>query len=150
MLVIAPLSANSLAKMVGGMCDNLLLSVVRAWDTGLPPEGYRGKRIAVAPAMNTAMWNHPVTETQVRVLEGWEWVDVLRPVEKELACGDVGSGAMREWVEVVKAVEKELGLVWPLGEEEKRRVRLGKKEEEEENKVKQMVKDMVDATVWGC
>lgn len=103
LLVIAPLGANSLAKMAGGLCDNLLLSVVRAWD----PE----KRMVVAPAMNTAMWKHPLTEKHVRGLEEWGWVDVLRPVEKELACGDVGVGAMRSWEDVVGVVETRLGLV---------------------------------------
>lgn len=102
LLVIAPLGANSLAKMAAGLCDNLLLSVVRAWDTE--------KRIVVAPAMNTAMWKHPLTEAHVRVLEAWGWVDVMRPVEKELACGDVGVGAMRPWEAVVGEVEARLGL----------------------------------------
>ncbi|TVY37395.1 putative phosphopantothenoylcysteine decarboxylase, partial [Lachnellula subtilissima] len=69
-LVIAPLSANTLAKITGGFADNLLTSVVRAWDTegviqGLGQgqgQGQGGKRrIVVAPSMNTAMWRHPVT-----------------------------------------------------------------------------------------
>lgn len=102
LLVIAPLGANSLAKIAGGLCDNLLLSVVRAWDPT--------KRIVVAPAMNTAMWKHPLTETQIRAVEQWGWVDVLWPVEKELACGDVGVGAMRAWEEVAGVVEARLGL----------------------------------------
>ena len=138
-LVIAPLSANTLAKMVHGMSDNLLLSTIRAWDTSglldpirVPantdnrnerPEMEQSadttpnkKIIIVAPAMNTAMWFHPVTAQQIRVLEeDWGinhggWVQVLRPVEKVLACGDVGSGAMKEWTEIVKVIEEKLGL----------------------------------------
>lgn len=64
MLVIAPLSANTMAKVVGGMADNLLTSVVRAWDTsGLVEQSTSGgerrrKRILVAPAMNTAVSKH--------------------------------------------------------------------------------------------
>jgi len=62
MLVIAPLSANTLAKITGGFSDNLLTSVVRAWDTtGELEDSTEGvgqvrgkKRIIVAPAMNTA------------------------------------------------------------------------------------------------
>ncbi|MCJ1389228.1 hypothetical protein MMC18_002084 [Xylographa bjoerkii] len=117
LLVIAPLDANTLAKMVGGLADNLLTSVVRAWDTTGVVEGGGVKRMVVAPAMNTAMWRHPVTGRQVGVLEGeWcvgrgGWVEVLRPVEKELACGDVGDGAMRDWREVVEVIEERLGLV---------------------------------------
>jgi phosphopantothenoylcysteine decarboxylase len=132
-MIVAPLSANTLAKMVGGLCDNLLLSTMRAWDvSGLldPPheitfgektvsfpdsrEGTkRGKVIVVAPAMNTAMWVHPVTKKQVKVLEeewgvGVEggWIEVLRPVEKELACGDTGSGAMCPWEKIVERIKE--------------------------------------------
>lgn len=132
-MVVAPLSANTLAKMVGGLCDNLLLSTMRAWDvSGLldPPhevsfggnsvcfpdlrEGsLRKKVILVAPAMNTAMWVHPVTKKQVKVLEEeWGisveggWIDVLRPVEKELACGDTGSGAMCLWEKIVERIKE--------------------------------------------
>ncbi len=119
-LVIAPLSANSMAKMTMGFSDNLLLSVIRAWDTGGEIEGdLKRKRIIVAPAMNTAMWRHPITKKQLRVLEedwgvGGEadgWVEVLRPIEKELACGDVGDGAMREWKEIVSVIEQRLDLI---------------------------------------
>jgi len=53
-LVIAPLSANTLAKLAGGLCDNLLTCIARAWDVSRP--------LLVAPAMNTAMWEHPLTE----------------------------------------------------------------------------------------
>lgn len=137
MLVIAPLSANSLAKIVNGMSDGLLMSVVRAWDTtgmidGVDGKG-RKKRVFVAPAMNTAMWSHPITGRQVRVLEEWsvkdegeseqggsdgqrqtgfenEWITVLRPIEKELACGDVGGGAMMDWREIVTHVERYFDL----------------------------------------
>ncbi|MCJ1299250.1 hypothetical protein MMC08_002042 [Hypocenomyce scalaris] len=122
LMVIAPLSANSMAKMTMGLADNLLLSVARAWDTTGMVDGRNRngkKRIMVAPAMNTAMWRHPVTRTQLRVLEndwgidgdgGEGWVEVLRPVEKELACGDVGDGAMHDWNDIVSVIEARLGL----------------------------------------
>ena len=117
-LVIAPLSANSMAKMTAGLADSLLLSVVRAWDTTGEIEGSRRKRIILAPAMNTAMWRHPVTKKQIQMLEeDWAvgkqhdgWIDLLRPTEKTLACGDVGSGAMREWSEIVSVIEVQLNL----------------------------------------
>ncbi|KXJ87686.1 flavo protein, partial [Microdochium bolleyi] len=107
MLVVAPLSANTMAKIVNGFADGILASVVRAWDargeldtdvvrgsgaegssttatTGSSGEGSsaaaattrprraKKKRIIVAPAMNTAMWRHPITAKQLRVLED-EW-----------------------------------------------------------------------------
>lgn len=120
-LVISPLSANMLAKIVGGMSDGLLASVVRAWDTTGLVDGKK-KRIVVAAAMNTAMWRQPITARQIRVLEeewgvreglpGDEegWFEVLRPQEKELACGDVGDGAMQAWENIVKVIEARLEL----------------------------------------
>lgn len=109
-MLIAPCSADALAKITTGISDSLVYSVVRAWDTtGLVDR--KKKRVLVAPAMNTAMWNHPVTEKGLAVLREWqEWVEVLSPIKKDLACGDVGDGAMREWREIVGVVEKRLGL----------------------------------------
>jgi phosphopantothenoylcysteine decarboxylase len=66
--------------------------------------------------MNTAMWEHPVTAEHLRKIgEEWGiinkgWFDVLRPVEKELACGDTGSGAMKDWREIVEFVEGMMDL----------------------------------------
>lgn len=125
LMVIAPLSANSLAKLALGLSENLISSVVRAWDaTGVldqarpdVPLPYAGKKgIIVAPAMNTAMWHHPLTaEHMQRLSETWSvdrggWFEVLRPIEKELACGDTGSGAMHDWELIVAAIESRLRL----------------------------------------
>lgn len=117
LMVIAPLSANSMGKMVAGMCDSLLLSVVRAWDTTgtVDGTGETRKKIVIAPAMNVAMWKHPVTARQIKTLEedwggGQGWVEVLRPVEKTLACGDVGVGAMVSFEQIVALVHTKLGL----------------------------------------
>ena len=72
--------------------------------------------------MNTAMWHHPVTAKQMRVLEeDWGisngitgsdqgWFEVLRPQEKTLACGDKGGGGMKEWTEIVKVIKQRLDL----------------------------------------
>lgn len=68
LLVVAPLSANVLAKITNGLCDSLLTSVIRAWET----DPAAGKRILVAPSMNTAMWNHPLTARQLATLRD-EW-----------------------------------------------------------------------------
>lgn len=113
-LVIAPLSANTMAAMVAGTSSNLLTSVIRAWDTDGTVDG-RKKKIVVATAMNTAMWRHPVTAKHLKILEeewGGEsgWVEVLRPIEKALACGDVGEGAMVSWQTVVEKIEEKLNL----------------------------------------
>lgn len=119
LLVISPLDANTLAKIVNGICDNLLTSVVRAWDTDGTIDGKK-KSIIVAPAMNSAMWQHPITAKQIRILEdewgvqgreeGNGWFEVLRPQERLLMCGDTGNGAMCEWQAIVAVIEERLGL----------------------------------------
>ncbi|KAM0227929.1 hypothetical protein ACHAPO_011137 [Fusarium lateritium] len=111
-LVIAPLSANTMAKIVNGLCDNLLTSVVRAWDTTGSVDGVK-KKILVAPAMNTAMFAHPITATQLKVLDkdwGGEsgWFEVLQPISKSLACGDVGNGAMVTWERIVDEIVQKI------------------------------------------
>ncbi|RDW59389.1 putative flavoprotein [Aspergillus mulundensis] len=120
LLLVAPLSANTMAKMVVGIADNLLLSVIRAWDTtGLIDPKARKPLVFVAPAMNTAMWAHPVTGKQLTILRdewGWGasnkdgWVYLLQPIEKYLACGDTGNGAMMDWRDIVEVVEDYTGL----------------------------------------
>lgn len=114
-LLVAPLSANTMAKMANGISDNLLLSVIRAWDTtGLVD--MRKKYIMIAPAMNTAMWRHPITNKQLKNIQQ-DWTDgkessvvILKPVEKELACGDTGDGAMMDWKQIVGHVIDHLKL----------------------------------------
>lgn len=102
LLAIVPMSANLLAKVTGGLCDDLLTNVIRAWDVT--------RAIIAAPAMNQMMWDNPVTAKQVAILtDEWKWFDILMPqVMKELACGDVGRGAMCDWREIVTVVEKRL------------------------------------------
>ncbi|KAK4483858.1 hypothetical protein RD792_011067 [Penstemon davidsonii] len=86
-MVIAPLSANTLGKIAGGLCDNLLTCIVRAWDYSKP--------MFVAPAMNTFMWNNPFTERHLMVIDDLG-ISLIPPVTKRLACGDYGNGAMAE------------------------------------------------------
>ena len=86
-LLIAPLSANTLAKLSCGQCDNLLTSICRAWSFNKP--------IYVAPAMNTLMWQHPVTAENLLRLGSWGY-QIINPISKMLACGDEGMGAMAE------------------------------------------------------
>lgn len=131
LLLVAPLSANTMAKMTMGIADNLLLSVIRAWDTtGMVDLGLKDKKpmIFVAPAMNTAMWKHPITEKQLNILRnewGWSdsnregWITLLQPIEKSLACGDVGNGAMMDWKDIVSIVEDYLCLKTTNGDNEK-------------------------------
>ncbi|RFU78643.1 flavo [Trichoderma arundinaceum] len=114
LLVIAPLSANTLAKMVHGISDSLLSSTILAWDTDGSVDGKK-KKILVATAMNTAMFRHPITQRNLKTLneemggpDGW--VEELQTISKGLACGDVGQGAMATWEKIVAAIEDKLGL----------------------------------------
>ncbi|KAL5582961.1 hypothetical protein UlMin_015403 [Ulmus minor] len=86
-MVIAPLSGNTLGKIAGGLCDNLLTCIVRAWDYKKP--------VFVAPAMNTFMWNNPFTEQHLMTIDELR-VSLIPPITKRLACGDFGNGAMVE------------------------------------------------------
>ncbi|KAJ1963379.1 hypothetical protein IWQ62_003238, partial [Dispira parvispora] len=85
--VIAPLDANTLGKLANGLCDNLLTSIVRAWD-------FTRKPCIVCPAMNTYMWDHPFTSKHLGTLTQELGCQVIPPVRKTLACGDTGMGAM--------------------------------------------------------
>uniref|UniRef100_K7FZ56 Phosphopantothenoylcysteine decarboxylase n=1 Tax=Pelodiscus sinensis TaxID=13735 RepID=K7FZ56_PELSI len=104
LMLVAPLDANTLAKIANGICDNLLTCVIRAWDLTKP--------LLFCPAMNTAMWEHPITAQQVEQLRGFGYVEIPCVVKK-LVCGDEGRGAMAEvWtiVEKVKAILSERDL----------------------------------------
>jgi len=118
LLLIAPLDANTLAKLANGLCDNCLTCVWRAWD--------RTRPVVLAPAMNTLMWDHPVTLRHLRQLAedhgqalpssfdlesavGWinkqcQGLTVIPPISKRLACDDVGLGAMAGVDAIVAAV----------------------------------------------
>ena len=102
-LLIAPLSANTLAKVATGICDNLLTCVCRAWQLGIKP-------FIVAPAMNTFMWNHPVTKPQLNTISSWG-ANIINPVVKTLACGDNGNGALASVEDIVGAVEISMKLL---------------------------------------
>ncbi|PVF93927.1 flavo protein [Serendipita vermifera] len=116
LVLIAPCSANTLAKLAGGLCDNLATSLLRA----LPPiatlpsiredTSKRGMQVWVFPAMNTFMYEHPLTAMHLKVVQDVLKYRVEGPIGKGLACGDVGIGAMTEWREIVNMVVKEYKL----------------------------------------
>ncbi|CAG7816117.1 unnamed protein product [Allacma fusca] len=95
-MILAPLDANTLAKISAGMCDNLLTCILRAWD--LKDEN---KKVIFCPAMNTKMWEHPLTAKQVESLVqfGYHYV---KPISKTLMCGDTGIGAMAHVDDIVE------------------------------------------------
>lgn len=98
-MVVAPMDANSLAKAACGLCDNLLMCVMRAWDNCKP--------LLFCPAMNTCMWGHPVTSSQIDILKSWGYQEIPC-IKKKLACGDEGFGAMAEIETILEAVKDAL------------------------------------------
>ncbi len=97
-LVIAPCTANTLAKIHVGICDNLLTCCVRAWPCK------EKKHIILVPAMNCEMFDKPLLEKQYQdlVIRGsYSWI---APVEKKLFCGDAGVGAMANIEDIVKRI----------------------------------------------
>jgi phosphopantothenoylcysteine decarboxylase len=123
LLIVAPLDANTLAKFALGLSDNLLTCLFRAWDFTRP--------VILAPAMNTLMWQSPVTLRHLGQLladrgEGQpELLDIgmldsadavfarhaprlvlVPPQAKRLACGDVGVGAMAEVATLAETVRQ--------------------------------------------
>jgi phosphopantothenoylcysteine decarboxylase len=106
-MVIAPLDANTLAKLANGICDNLLTCVFRAWDWTRP--------VILCPAMNTMMWENQPTKDQLRLLgDRHPNLYVINPVEKRLACNDVGMGAMADHADIVREVNHRLRWYFPL------------------------------------
>jgi len=101
-VLIAPCDANTLAKLAAGLCDNLLTSLLRALTPETPKHLF--------PAMNTFMYLHPHTASHLHIAEelGWE---VGSPASKELACGDVGMGAMMDWRDICLMVSERYGRV---------------------------------------
>lgn len=102
-MLIAPLSCNTLAKMANGQCDNLLLA---AYFSATCP-------VVVAPAMDEDMWNHPATKSNISKLELFG--NTIIPVEKgELASGLFGDGRMAEPEQIVQHLTDTFFLPKPL------------------------------------
>ena len=103
LLVIAPLTANTLAKLAQGLADNVLTQAALA---------YRGPVLA-APAMNVRMWEHPATQGNVRTLTE-RGIELIGPEEGELAEGETGLGRMSEPEEIFARCRVLLGNGGPL------------------------------------
>ena len=120
-LVIAPLTANTLSDMATGRCDKLLTAVFRAWDDRKP--------VVVAPAMNTFMWEKDITYEQLESIartldvptDPGEFCSpitqnffIVGPVCKLLACGDDGMGAMAHTDVIAATTREALAWTFPL------------------------------------
>lgn len=94
LLVVAPASADLMAKMANGHANDLASTILLATD----------KPVLIAPAMNTRMWDHPATQRNFQTLIG-DGLHAIGPGAGDLACGEVGSGRMSEPLEIVAAIE---------------------------------------------
>ncbi|QKF94559.1 bifunctional phosphopantothenoylcysteine decarboxylase/phosphopantothenate synthase [Fadolivirus algeromassiliense] len=98
--LIAPLSANSMAKICNGICDNLLTNIFRAWPI---KNNMIKKPIFVAPAMNTDMYTHPITQQQFDILLHYGY-KIIPCISKTLMCGEFGIGAMADTETIIKEI----------------------------------------------
>ena len=99
MLLIAPLTADTLTDIAIGKADKFLTCIAYAWPLDKP--------FAVAPAMNTNMWNDPLTKDHLtQIDERYLKFKVIDPISNMLACGDVGMGAMAKIQTIVDTVKR--------------------------------------------
>ena len=97
LLVVAPLTANTLARLAHGLADDLLTEAALA----------HAGPVVVAPAMNVRMWQHPATQANAETLRG-RGVVFIGPADGELAEGETGPGRMAEPEEIMEVVEHTL------------------------------------------
>ena len=103
LVVVAPATANLLAKMRCGLADDLAATVLLATD----------KPVLIAPAMNVRMWTHPATQENIETLRS-RGIRTVGPNSGDMACGEHGPGRMAEPAEILAAIENILDRERPL------------------------------------
>jgi phosphopantothenoylcysteine decarboxylase/phosphopantothenate--cysteine ligase len=105
LLVVAPATADLMAKMAHGLANDLASTALLATD----------KKVLIAPAMNVRMWLHPATQRNFETLLA-DGVDFVGPNEGDMACGEFGPGRMAEPAEILAAIESHFAeLAYPGG-----------------------------------
>ena len=99
LFLVAPASANTIAKLAHGFADNIVTSTALA----LPSEVKK----FLAPAMNTKMLNHPATQNNIETLKDYGY-QIIPPREALLACGDQGSGALASIETILTTIQESL------------------------------------------
>ncbi len=97
LVVVAPATADLLAKMAAGIADDLATTLLLATD----------KPVLAVPAMNVRMWQHPATVRNVETLRG-DGVTVIEPDEGQMACGEFGPGRLPEPQAILDAIGRAL------------------------------------------
>lgn len=95
LVVVAPATADLMAKMAQGLANDLASTLLLATDTP----------VLISPAMNVRMWQHPATQRNLGTLRA-DGVRVLGPNDGDMACGEFGPGRMSEPMEIVAAIEQ--------------------------------------------
>ncbi|MFN4281804.1 MAG: bifunctional phosphopantothenoylcysteine decarboxylase/phosphopantothenate--cysteine ligase CoaBC [Alphaproteobacteria bacterium] len=103
LLVVAPATANILARMAQGLADDLATTILLATD----------KPVLAAPSMNARMWDHPATRANIETLRARGTLFV-GPGAGNLACGEVGDGRLADVMDIVAAIESYFGAQAPL------------------------------------
>ncbi|MEM6940145.1 MAG: bifunctional phosphopantothenoylcysteine decarboxylase/phosphopantothenate--cysteine ligase CoaBC [Pseudomonadota bacterium] len=98
LIVVAPATADLMAKMAQGHCNDLASTLLLATDTP----------VLLAPAMNVRMWKHPATQRNLSTLKA-DGVRIVGPNAGDMACGEYGPGRMAEPVEILTAIGQALG-----------------------------------------
>lgn len=97
LVVVAPATADLMAKMAGGLANDLASTLLLATDTP----------VMIVPAMNVRMWNHAATQRNLATLRS-DGIAVVGPNEGGMACGEYGPGRMSEPLEIVAAIEAQV------------------------------------------
>ncbi|MEY1554577.1 bifunctional phosphopantothenoylcysteine decarboxylase/phosphopantothenate--cysteine ligase CoaBC [Yoonia sp. R2331] len=97
LIVVAPGTADLMAKMAAGLANDLASTLLLATD----------KRVLVAPSMNVRMWQHPATQRNLATLND-DGILLVGPNEGDMACGEYGPGRMAEPLEIVDAIDAAL------------------------------------------
>src|SRR5690554_3148806 len=102
LVVVCPATANLIAKMAGGIADDLATTLLLATDT----------RVLAAPAMNVRMWTHPATRRNVEQLRR-DGIIVMQPDEGDMACGEYGPGRLPEPPAIMAEIMDQIGKSRP-------------------------------------
>ena len=97
LVVVAPATADLMAKMAGGLANDLASTLLLATDTP----------VMIVPAMNVRMWEHAATQRNLRTLKS-DGIAIVSPNKGDMACGEHGPGRMSEPMEIVAAIETAL------------------------------------------
>jgi len=98
-VVIAPATANIIGKLASGICDDMLSTVVLA---------IKNKPVIICPAMNTAMYENKITQSNIAKLKEYGFYFV-EPKESQLACGDLGKGALADVELIIEKIKNTIG-----------------------------------------